>query len=82
MTRLSTVTKPSHALSLFDTLSRLSFIQAAKLLGPEGRRLITEGGKHEIDVATQVDFDRERFRLEVDSAIGLYPGFSKGNWHG
>lgn len=69
MTRLSTVTKPSHALSLFDTLSRLSFIQAAKLLGPEGRRLITEGGKHEIDVAAQVDFDRERFRLKVDSAI-------------
>ena len=69
MTRLSTVTKPSHALSLFDILSRLSFIQAAKLLGPDGRRLITEGGKHEIDVATQVDFDRERFRLKVDSAI-------------
>jgi superfamily II DNA or RNA helicase len=68
MTRLSTVTKPSHALSLFDTLSRLSFVQAAKLLGPEGRRLITEGGKHEIDVATQVDFDRERFRLRIDSA--------------
>jgi len=61
-------TKPASELSLFDVLSRLSFLKAAKLLGPDGSRLITEGGKHEIDIATQVEFDHERFRLAVDGA--------------
>jgi superfamily II DNA or RNA helicase len=68
MPHTSTTTKPSHELSLFDALSRLNFLRAAKLLGPEGSRLITEGGKYEIDVPTQVNFDRERFRLQIDSA--------------
>jgi hypothetical protein len=61
-------TRPASELSLFDVLSRLSLLKAAKLLGPDGSRLITEGGKHEIDVATQVEFDHERFRLAVDGA--------------
>lgn len=65
----STSTKAASELSLFDLLSRLSLPKAAKLLGPEGGRLITEGGKYDIDVATQVEFDRERFRLAVDGTI-------------
>ena len=35
-------------LTLKDRLSRLTFAQACKLLGPEGNRLIMRGGKFEI----------------------------------
>lgn len=66
------LTKASHELTLFDTLSRLSFTRAVKLLGPEGSRLIAAGGKYEIDLATQVQFDKDQFRLAVDgSAVTL-----------
>jgi len=37
-------TKTSAKLTLFDKLSRLTFLQAVKHLGPEGKRLINEGG--------------------------------------
>ena len=43
------LTKASAQLTLFDTLSRLTFARAAKLLGAEGSRLIMTGGKHDID---------------------------------
>src|SRR5712672_205846 len=62
------LTKPSAELTLFDTLSRLTFARVTKLLGAEGDRLITAGGKYDIDITTQVEFDRDRFRLSVDSA--------------
>src|SRR6266403_1667740 len=62
------LTKPSPELTLFDKLSRLTFLQATKLLGPNGSDLIAAGGKYDIDVTTEVAFDRERFRLAVDSA--------------
>ncbi|MGC2260376.1 MAG: hypothetical protein WA594_18845, partial [Candidatus Sulfotelmatobacter sp.] len=62
------LTKQSAELTLFDKLSRLTFLQATKLLGPEGTDLIAAGGKYDIDLTTQVDFDRDRFRLTVDSA--------------
>ena len=38
------LTQASAELTLFDTLSRLTFARAAKLLGAEGTRLITAGG--------------------------------------
>ena len=62
------LTKPSAELTLFDRLSRLDFARATKLLGPDGDRLITAGGKYDIDIAAQVEFDRNRFRLALDSA--------------
>ena len=62
------MTKPSAELTLFDTLSRLTFARATKLLGSEGARLIAAGGKYDIDITTQVEFARDRFRLAVDSA--------------
>src|SRR5260370_11450124 len=61
-------TKPTAELTLFDTLSGLSFTRAAKLLGPKGNRLIATGGKFEIDLTTQVKFDRDMFRLTLDGA--------------
>ena len=60
------LTKPSTELTLFDTLSRLTFTRAAKLLGPSGNRLIATGGKFDIDLTTQVKFDRDMFRLTLD----------------
>src|SRR5712691_8626763 len=62
------LTKPSAELTLFDTLSRLTFARVTRLLGAEGDRLIVAGGKYDIDITTQVEFDRDRFRLAVDSA--------------
>ena len=62
------LTKPSAELTLFDTLSRLTFTRAAKLLGPKGDRLIATGGKFDIDLTTQVKFDRDMFRLTLDGA--------------
>ncbi len=62
------LTKPSTELTLFDTLSRLTFTRAAKLLGPGGNRLIATGGKFDIDLTTQVKFDRDMFRLTLDGA--------------
>src|SRR5215471_12434551 len=62
------LTKPSTELTLFDTLSRLTLTRAAKLLGPKGNRLIATGGKFDIDLTTQVEFDGDMFRLTLDGA--------------
>jgi hypothetical protein len=55
-------TKPSAELTLFDTLSRLTFLQAANALGADGTRLIGEGGTHDIDIDRQVELGADRFR--------------------
>ena len=78
------LTKPSTELTLFDTLSRLTFIRATKLLGADGNSLIAAGGKCDIDITTQVKFDRDRFRLAIDStavtlaSIGRHATVSNG----
>jgi superfamily II DNA or RNA helicase len=46
--------KSSAQLTLRDRLSRLSFVQAQKHLGPKGAHWLAMGGKIEIDAATQV----------------------------
>jgi len=74
------LTKPSAELTLFDTLSRLTFVRATKLLGADGDHLIAAGGKYDIDITTQVKFDRDRFRLTVDSTavtLALSPAARK-----
>jgi hypothetical protein len=63
------VTKPSSELTLFDVLSRLNFAKAVKLLGAEGERLINAGGKYDIDIGTQVKFDRDGFRLGLEGSV-------------
>ncbi|WP_319405277.1 DEAD/DEAH box helicase [uncultured Desulfosarcina sp.] len=55
--------------TLRDKLSHLSFLQAAKLLGPRGRELIMEGGKFEIDLVEQVTLDDRHFRLTIEEAV-------------
>jgi hypothetical protein len=62
------LTKPGSELSLFDTLSRLSFTQASKLLGPRGNQLITTGGKHEIDIPSQVKLSGDQLRVAVNGS--------------
>ena len=62
------LTKPSTELTLFDILSRLTFTRAAMLLGPKGSHLILTGGKLDVDLTTQVKFDRDMFRLTLDGA--------------
>jgi superfamily II DNA or RNA helicase len=43
-------------------------VKAARLLGPKGASLINSGGRLEIDLATQVRFDRDSFRLSLDKS--------------
>lgn len=43
-------TKSSAQLTLHDRLSRLTIQQAEKWLGPEGKRLLVEAGKEQLDI--------------------------------
>ena len=56
-------------LTLKDRLSRLTFAQACKLLGPGGDRLIRAGGGWEIDIDEQVYLGDDLFRLRLDGAV-------------
>lgn len=59
-------TKATSELTLFDRLSRLTFLQAAKLLGPDGKQLLQAGGAWEIDLEEQVELKADAFRLRLD----------------
>lgn len=61
-------TKPRNELTLKDRLSRLTFQQAVRLLGPEGARLIRAGGAASIDIESQIRLTHDRFSLRL-------PGF-------
>lgn len=56
-------TKKSSQLSLRDRLSRLSLIQAEKLLGAEGKQLIMEGGRETLEPDDHVSLDEDTFVL-------------------
>src|SRR5712691_9073883 len=62
--------KPIHKLTFHDRLSRLTFDQAAKLLGEEGRKLIMHGAKYEIDVKEEVYLTGDLLRVRLrDGAV-------------
>jgi superfamily II DNA or RNA helicase len=62
----------SSDLTLYDRLSHLTFTQAERLLGSDGSELLTEGGKHDIDIDDQVELGQHAFRLSIDgSAVTL-----------
>jgi len=65
-----TTTKPSHKLSFRDRLSRLTFEQACKSLGPHGRRLVLNGARFEIDVKEDVYLAGDLVRLKYPAARG------------
>lgn len=52
-------------LTLKDRLSRLTFAQACRLLGPDGSKFITRGGRFEIDIDSQVRLTDSHFTLEL-----------------
>ena len=54
--------------TLKDKLSHLSFAQACRLLGPQGKELIMAGGRFEIDLYAQVRFNQRRFALDLGAA--------------
>ena len=47
--RTPKIKKTKH-LTLRDRLSRLNYLQACRLLGPEGDKLIQQGSKFDIDI--------------------------------
>ncbi len=51
--------------TLKDKLSHLTYLQACKLLGPEGEKLILQGGKWDIDPFDQVKLSNECFTLNL-----------------
>jgi hypothetical protein len=59
-------TKPSYALSMRDRLSHLSFEEACKLLGTDGKRLLIRGGGLEVETldALRIDDHEARFEWE------------------
>ena len=60
-----TTVKSSGQLTLRDRLSRLTFEKACKLLGPFGKKLITQGGHWEINLEEQVYLGDDLFRLTL-----------------
>jgi len=56
-------------LNLKDKLSRLTYRQACKLLGPQGETLIRSGGKYDIDIVEQVHLSRNLFQLTLDGTV-------------
>ncbi len=64
-------TKKSKKLTLKDRLSRLTYLQAAKLLGPEGPRWIRQGAAYDnIDIDRDVYLRGDLFRLKLRDAVG------------
>src|SRR5882672_8100315 len=58
-------TKASSELTLHDRLSRLGYLQACKILGDRGNKLIQAGGGWDIDLDEQVSLTAERFELRL-----------------
>jgi len=64
MTALATTTRPGDKLSLRDRLSRLTFTDACKLLGPEGGKLIRQSANRwDIKIDRDVHLGDDLFRL-------------------
>ncbi len=55
-------------ITLKDKLSHLTYREACKLLGPSGEKLIRQGGKYDIDIAEEVAWENELFKLNLGDA--------------
>jgi superfamily II DNA or RNA helicase len=61
---------PRKELTLKDKLSRLTFTQACRLLGPDGKNLIIHGGRFDISsIEENVYLDNKLFKLSVGGAV-------------
>ena len=56
-------------ITLKDRLSHLTYRGACKLLGPEGERLIRQGGKYDFNISDQVTWGDDFFRLNLGEAM-------------
>ena len=65
-----TTVKSSAKLTLRDRLSRLNFTQASKLLGPEGKKLIQQGGLWEFQLDEDAYLGDDLFRLKFPAPDG------------
>ena len=72
-------TKHADALTLKDRLSRLSFVEASKLLGGNGAKLIRQGGKFEVDPAN-VSLEDRRLQVDLPNARVTVSSPSLPNW--
>jgi superfamily II DNA or RNA helicase len=61
--------KKSADLTLRDRLSRLSYLQAKKLLGEEADLLLRKGRQYDIDIDEQVHLGDDLFRLRLLDAV-------------
>jgi hypothetical protein len=68
-TAVQQTTNGQRELTLKDRLSRLTFTQACKLLGPDAARLIRAGGGWEVNLDEQVYLGDDLFRLRLDGAV-------------
>ncbi len=55
--------------TLKDKLSLLTYMQAVKLLGTQGKELLMVGGKFDINITEQVTLGTDIFQLELEGAI-------------
>ncbi len=69
-TRTRPKIKQTKHLTLRDRLSRLTYVRACQLLGPEGARLIREGSNYEVDIERDVYLRGDLFRVKFPSASG------------
>ncbi|MGD9159831.1 MAG: DEAD/DEAH box helicase [Desulfobacteraceae bacterium] len=56
-------------LTLKDRLSHLTYNQACKLLGPEGKKLLRRGGEYEISIDDHVVLNKNTFKLDLGDII-------------
>jgi hypothetical protein len=63
-------TKASHTLSMRDRLSHLSFDEACRILGPDGRRLLIRGGCLELASPDDLRIDDEEARIAWEPEVG------------
>jgi superfamily II DNA or RNA helicase len=67
-------TRPAAKLSLKDRLSRLTFLEACKLLGPQGKDLIQRSGNQwDFELAEDVYFRGDLFRLRFPESVNGQP---------
>ncbi len=77
---MATRTQGRVRLNLKDRLSRLTYVEACRLLGDQGKELIREGGKYEIDVDEQVHLGEDLFRLKLLDAVVTITPMAEA-WH-
>jgi len=65
-------------ITLKDRLSHLTYREVCKLLGPEGERLIRQGGKYNFNIRDPVTWGDDFFRFNLVLKRTRSPGSSLG----